>query len=129
MPEIVCSTCRIPFREIENLGAWKCREYKVFNCAENRMVRIPGDHEGPYKVKDNVVVTPSAMQWLVGVNPRAKVFTENVAPTGYPEGATIYNVYENVVIQRFDPDAYAKTQQKYPSSKHIHTTPITWRIW
>ena len=116
MPEVVCSQCRIPFREIANLGAWKCREYKVYNYVTQCWVRIPGDHNGPYTEKDNVVVTPSAMQWLVDLKPESKVFAEVIEPQDYTESA-VYNVYENVVVQRYDPKAYTKLRQKFPTGR------------
>lgn len=117
LPKIKCSVCGIPFREIENLGAWQCRQYKVFNYVTNKWVRIPGDHNGPYTVNDNVVVTPSAMQWLLSVKPESKVFTETVIPPRSNGGNALYNVYENVVIQRFDPYAYSKVRQKYSTGR------------
>lgn len=107
---MVCSSCKILYREIANLGAWKCTEYRIYNYNTGRWVKIAGDHGGPYAAgRERVVVPPGAMQWLVDVNPRAVKAARATVQHG---AAVAIAVYENRVVSRYDTEEYERVRTR-----------------
>lgn len=129
-----CARCGVPFREIDNIGQWKCSQHcsvsvptvgEVWSCC-GRPVKawirpnegcVKADHSpntAPFSNEDDIPLPKIIAQYA---NPKKQA----IVPSDSPDNIVGNNSTDQVIIRRYDKNASVRGWQNVQdSTRHVY---------